>query len=115
MDSRSTPERSAGSIILLMLLALRTVGQLAAIVLALGTSFAFVHASFCVAYVTGIVGIAQHRRWGYSVVLGVAAIDALISFITGGIFVFGSILIDVLMLVLAAQELKRAVGQGGPR
>lgn len=99
---------TAITIILLILLTVRVLGQFSNVILGdlVLTVFSLIFASI---YVIALIGIFLRKKWGVIVVVIISVLDIISVAITGigGAYAFGAIGVDLVLLFLAYKEYTR--------
>lgn len=104
-------EMKAAVVFLTVLLGLRALGQLVSLVLSGDAVFSIVSFVLCAIYIIALAGTVKRMKWGFAVAIAIASFDAAIAFVTGGVFSAGAIIVDLIIIVLAAAEMKKIKGE----
>ncbi|MBD3253303.1 hypothetical protein GF386_06220 [Candidatus Pacearchaeota archaeon] len=96
------------TIILIILLSIRIIGQL--VIAALNWNMPVLLISyliFSIAYIVSLIGIILNKKWGPIIAIVIAIIDILASLLVGGLTALGAGIYDLIILFLAFIEFKR--------
>lgn len=108
--TRKKQEIRFAAVVMIVLLAVRTLGQVLNLLLAESIVLSAVFFLFAIAYVAAIVGVVRLQKWGSAIAAVVASVDAAAAFVSGGAFGIGALVVDLLIIVLALQEIKMLNG-----
>lgn len=103
-------EMDAAIIFLVILLGLRALGQFVSLIVVEDVLFSVISFVLGVIYILALAGVARRMKWGFAVAIAIAAFDAAIAFVTGGVFSAGALIVDLIIIVLAAAEIKKLNG-----
>jgi len=98
---------NAITIILIVLLSIRLLGQILNFTGSLTTISLIINITFFIFYLLALIGVILKQRWGSILALIVGIIDALAAFFLGGARGVGAGVADLILIFLAYKEYKQ--------
>ena len=102
-----TKKFNAITIILIVLLSIRLLGQILNSTRSLTTISLIINIAFFNFYLLALIGVILKQRWGSILALIVGVIDALAAFFMGGTVGVGAGVADLILIFLAYKEYKQ--------
>jgi hypothetical protein len=102
-----TKKFNAITIILIVLLSIRLLGQILSSIRPLTTISLIISIAFFIFYLLALVGVILKQKWGSILALIVGIIDALAAFFMGGAMGVGAGVADLILIFLAYKEYKQ--------